>query len=98
MCCSAFVLSNNESEIQDGRNGGSMDGRTGRRERCLFDWWMFDFVNLMCHGNAQFHIRPTAKYVVDSCVCVAMRLRSRTINPFDFVNLMLFRLPNRWLI
>ena len=48
---------------------------------------LFDFVNLMCHGNAQFHIRPTAKYLVKSCVCVAVRLRSGTIEIF---------LTNRW--
>ena len=47
-------------------------------------------LNLMFHENAQFHIRLTANYLVNSCVCVAVRLRSRTMNPFDFIS------TNRW--
>ena len=38
-------------------------------------------LNLMSHRYAKLHIRPTPKYVANSCVCAALRLCYPTTNP-----------------
>ena len=69
LCYCAFAFQNNES---------AWFRKFAFRKFCYSSESMVD---LMSHVYAKLHIRPTVKYVANSCVCVALRLCYPTTNP-----------------